>query len=926
MTGTPAKEAIMKNQNRIPNPARPARLLLAVTLLLLPATGAFAQSCEIPLFVKQGLNGGNVMIMADNSGSMNEPIFHEDYDPDVAYTGNFSRTTMYYITRTKSYTPRSFKSTWPSTPSATLVYSDNEDGRYIGNYLNWIFFHATAAQRSALPQQTRIQLLKSVLTDLLYRSDRLDFGLTVFNYDDGGDVIANCGSDRTTLVSQVAGIRANAWTPLGETAETVLNYFADDGRDAPITVPCQYNFLIVVTDGMPTMDLDVSAYLQDADGDGLDPGDCNTLGTGYPLSNDCSHYFDDVVWYMQNRDLRPDMEGDQNVSTYVVGFSVDHELLESAARKGNGIYYQASNATELRTSLEYAVQDILRRISAGSAVAVVSTEQGTDDRLYRGKFMPVDWEGFMECYRLPYHDGDNALWEAGELLRQRTPDTREIFTAVGDHVFNFTVDNAANLRTAMGADSDVAAADLIAWGRGGDVAGLRDRRGWVLGPIVHSTPVVVGPPSNYLVEESYQEFYNTNESRRKMVYVGANDGMLHAFDANTGEERWAFIPEFALPSFEVMADSFYCHKYSVDQTVTVRDMMIGGSWRTVLASGGRQGGAAIFAMDVTNPDSPSLLWQATLPTNKTFTSEVELVTIGGEAMALVGSGLDHTNMESWVHGYRVSDGQLLGSQLLSSGSGAAAGRNKTTRPVSLDQDLDDDADFVYAADLMGSVYRFDTRGNPDPDGWVMSQLYRGSVEITANPAVAYGPNDHIYVYFGTGAYLEDDDMTTTDPQTFICVIDRRDGSTADLGDLNNQSDSVTEVGSHAGWYVDLEQLVGERVTQPAVVVAETVIFTSFAPDTDACVAGGTSFLYQMRYDNGDKTDEQDDLGDRITELGNGIASYPVVDLASGTVVVQSSDASISVTPIAAQFQRMNVRSWQENFDHVTQPAVTEGIQ
>ena len=116
------------------------------------------------------------------------------------------------------------------------------------------------------------------------------------------------------------------------------------------------------------------------------------------------------------------------------------------------------------------------------------------------------------------------------------------------------------------------------------------------------------------------------------------------------------------------------------------------------------------------------------------------------------------------------------------------------------------------------------------------------------------------------------------------------------------------------------------MTQPAVVVAETVIFTSFAPDTDACVAGGTSFLYQMRYDNGDKTDEQDDLGDRITELGDGIASYPVVDLSSGTVVVQSSDASISVTPIAAQFQRMNVRSWQENFDHVTQPAVSEGIQ
>lgn len=87
-------------------------------------------------------------------------------------------------------------------------------------------------------------------------------------------------------------------------------------------------------------------------------------------------------------------------------------------------------------------------------------------------------------------------------------------------------------------------------------------------------------------------------------------------------------------------------------------------------------------------------------------------------------------------------------------------------------------------------------------------------------------------------------------------------------------------------------------------------------------AGGKSFLYQMRYDSGDKTDEQDDLNDRVTDLGNGIASYPVVDLSSGNVVVQSSDARISVEPIAAQFQRMNVRSWQESFDHVqAAPAV-----
>lgn len=908
----------MRHETTIPKLSRTAWLPLLAALSLLPAARVLAVDCEIPLFVKQGLNGANVMILADNSGSMNAPIEHDDYNKRTTYTGNFSSTTVYYITKTKAYTPASFKSTWPSSPSATLIKSDNgEDGRYTGNYLNWIYFHATATQRAAIPQQTRIQLLKVILSDLIFRSNRLDFGLTVFQNDHGGSIIGKCGVNPTSLLAQIAGITANAWTPLAESAETILDYFAEDGPTAPITVPCQYNFLVVVTDGEPTMDLDVSAYLQDADGDGRDPGSCASVGSSLPESYNCSEYFDDVIWYMGNRDLRPDMDGDQNIATYVVGYDINLPLLQAAAEKGDGLYFQAKNAAELRQSLEFAVQDILRRISAGSAVAVVSTEQGTDDRLYRGKFMPIDWDGFMECYQLPYREGDSAIWEAGELLRQRTTDSRTIFTALGGSVFDFTAANATNLRAAMGAGSDLEAGDLISWGRGNDVAGLRNRRSWILGPIVHSTPVVVGPPANFLVTESYQQFYQANEHRRKMVYVGANDGMLHAFDANNGEERWAFVPELALPAFAVMADSFYCHKYSVDQTVTVKDVQLSSSWRTVLISGGRQGGAEVFALDVTDPDSPRLLWQNTLPTGMVFTSDVEIVTIGDEAVALVGSGLDKTNKESWVHGYRISDGALLGSKLLSRDSRAV--RNKTSRPVSVDVDLDGNVDLVYAADLLGSVYRFDTRASADPDNWTMSKLYNGTVEITANPTVSYGPNGHVYVYFGTGAYLEDADMMTTGAQTFICVIDKQDGTTASIGGMRNQTSSISAMGSASGWYVNLRELTGERVTQPAAVVAETVIFTSFAPDMDACVAGGTSFLYQMRYQDGGATEDQESLGDRITELGTGIASYPVVDLSTGTVVVQSSDASISVEPIAAPFQRMNVRSWQESFDHV-QPA------
>ena len=104
-------------------------------------------------------------------------------------------------------------------------------------------------------------------------------------------------------------------------------------------------------------------------------------------------------------------------------------------------------------------------------------------------------------------------------------------------------------------------------------------------------------------------------------------------------------------------------------------------------------------------------------------------------------------------------------------------------------------------------------------------------------------------------------------------------------------------------------------------MAETVIFTSFAPSSETCAAGGESWLYQMRYDSGGIPDNEDmeNPDDRSVSVGEGIASYPVVDLTGGEVVVQSSDASISVVPIASGYQRMAVRSWQERFDVVVPP-------
>ena len=100
-----------------------------------------------------------------------------------------------------------------------------------------------------------------------------------------------------------------------------------------------------------------------------------------------------------------------------------------------------------------------------------------------------------------------------------------------------------------------------------------------------------------------------------------------------------------------------------------------------------------------------------------------------------------------------------------------------------------------------------------------------------------------------------------------------------------------------------------------------MIFTAFAPSDDPCVAGGMSWLYQMRYEDGGipDVDFMEDEEDRSVSIGEGIASHPVIDLSEGNAVVQSSDASIHVERIAAIITPLRVRSWQENFDHVIQP-------
>ncbi len=913
--------------NRSTNSKKRIAMLVPLALFaiaLAPPVAMAQDLCDVPLFIKKGVVDANIMILFDNSGSMNEAMYHPAFDPDTGYAGMFQQTQMYYVGTTGNY--------HINNRDAILVEGRNgESGRYIGNYLNWIYYVATADERAAIPQETRLDVAVAVVNDFIARTDDARLGLAIFNTSDGGRVIAPCGTSQATLINTVRNIHGNTWTPLGEAMEDVLNYFKDR-NDGPIQYECQKSFVIVMTDGFPTQDRDISAYLVDADGDGNDPGSCTSIGAPYGNGANCSDHIDDVAYYMSHNDLRTDLgepgeswEDGQTVVTYAIGFGLDAGILRDTAINGDGFYVTATDAAELAASFDMVKLNIRGRVATGAAVAVVSSETGDDNYLYRGKFNPMGWSGYLESFALPYNDGDTPVWEAGEILSARSASDRTIAAVLDGSVVPLTADQAPTLHSAMGLGDVDDAADVINWARGDHVDGYRVRQlDMKLGDIIHSAPVIVGEPRFFTDDPSAQQFIEDGEGRERVVYVGANDGMLHAFRSRDGYELWAVVPEFALEMLPEIADTNYCHQYSVDLTPTVADAKVDGDWKTVLVAGAGRGGANYFAVDVTNPYDPQFMWEQELTDGYRFSSEVKFATIDDRAVLLIGSGLDTVDGRAYVYVVDAGDGEIISRLLLSESSGS---RNKASTVSTVDLDFDGNSDLAYVSDLLGTVYRIDLRNTTSASSWSVSELYSGNREIQAPPMAAYGEGGDIYVYFGTGAYLEEDDISTLDSQSFYCIFDDHDES--ENPTLVNQTGSIDDVGTADGWYIDLDQATGERVTEPAAIVAGTVFFTTFAPNAEACSAGGRSWLYQVQYQDGSAPEESEDEDDgQLRYEGDGIASRPVIDITNESVIIQNSNQTITIEAIGSAFMHLNVRSWQENFEmpESAEESLSEEIQ
>ncbi len=892
-------------------------LALAALLVAFVPVNAHA-ACDVPLSIVRTVGEAKVLIILDSSGSMNEPMYHDDYDDQVTYSGKFNPTDEYYVSSDGNYTPKSFNNNWATSPTAYLVDSDQgADGWYPGNYMNWIYYNATAAQIAAIPRITRLQMAKQVVSSVFATGANTSYGLMKFNKDDGGTLLAPIGTSVATLQSKVNAILAENYTPLAETMVDAMTYFQSTGAGAPFQKSCEKAFIILITDGHPTQDRNVPAYLQDYDGDGKDPGTCASLGAPYPESYECSGYVDDVAYYMYKNDMRPDLTGNQNVTTYVVGCNITAPILQSTADEGGGTLFSVKNTAQLVAALGQALADIDKKVAAGTAVSVVSAEDQVNNRLYRARFESVSWRGFVEAFDLPYTAGDSPVWEAGSLLASRSPGSRNIYTSsTGTNKLAFTTANAATLAPLLGAADAAAATPIIQYAQGTDLAGYRDRDDWKLGDIVDSSPIAVGKPAAFYDYLSYPSFRSANAGRTEVLYMGANDGMLHCFNTSDGSEAWAYVPKNQLGKLQDLMSPSYCHEYFVNMTSAVYDINIGGNWKTVLIGGQERGGSGLFALDVTDPSAAGMkvLWDVDLPQLKGSWNRPALVRDKKRNgfVLCASTGLDSLTGQASLLVLDPANGSVLSTFAL----GSAATVNMGTTPTALDKNFDGFDDLLYVGDLAGRVWRVDLTTDP----WTVSQLFSNTQPIQARPVLSMDAQGRVLVYFGTGRYLTKADLFTTSSQTIYGLVDTYSGPALTRASLVNQTSSVTALTStDRGWYVDLVQSSGERVTRSAALAAGALYFPSFRPKSGACESGGESWLYSLDFGDGSAPDlhdgsENNTTAGRTQAMGDGILSNPAIDIVNEDIIMQNSNTSMVSQDIDATVKKLTVRAWRQKWN------------
>lgn len=609
---------------------------------------------------------------------------------------------------------------------------------------------------------------------------------------------------------------------------------------------------------------------------------------------------------------------------------------------GRGRYYSAGSPADIVTGLSTALDAITSTTGTGAAAATSSQQPVSGDNfVYLAQYTTVQWEGNVKAYTIDPSSGavsTTPLWEAKNTVRAQTAptsDSRNIYfrnpsiTGTRRSDFTYTNLNAAGLGAsfvnacqtgsfklsqcaslvAQGAAVQAAAndgANMVNFLRGRN--GLEDivdnsttsrlfraRPNTPLGDIVNAAPVYVKKPPFRYADAGYSTFASAQAGRAGVVYVAANDGMLHAFDAVNGNELWAYVPRAVMSDLWRLADASYDsnHRYFVDGAPVVGDVHDGAAWRTILVGGLGAGGRSYYALDVTDPTNPISLWEISSSDDAdlglTFGNPVITKNKAGTWIVAFSSGYSNTSPGNG-NGYLYVRNAITGAAIAKIGTftSGATPAGTTGLPSELgkintwiEDETNNTAARIYGGDMLGYLWRFDFDDNIAPTGNEAVPLGRamtaGGVPqpITTKPILAKVGNVTTLptVTIATGRYLGSTDIGDTTMQS-IYVIKETFGSTG-LGTLRSDTGMVQQTMAAAtvsgtatrrvtlnpvdwstnnGWFIDLSLSSGERVNVDMLQTGRLLTVASNIPSPTACNPGGTSWLYDFDISNGNITD------------------------------------------------------------------------
>jgi type IV pilus assembly protein PilY1 len=646
---------------------------------------------------------------------------------------------------------------------------------------------------------------------------------------------------------------------------------------------CQKNFIIIMTDGQSTQDID--SRLTDTDyinGDKIGDYDDDHSGSEADYADNGSDYLDDVAKYLYENDINLNL-GDgtsfdkQNIVTFTIGFKTSNQLLMDAATNGGGEYFAADNISELAMAFD----QILTAISEENAVFVapvvpISRMNRTyaGDKIYLGFFKPLQsgrWIGNVKRYAL---DNDGILYDATgneactpdglikdnarsfwTTLENDGPDVEKggtaealnllIESANSRNLYTYTGTVAALTGTAnafVDSNTNISDSDLGVGSSAERTNLFTSIHAAGLGDIIHSEPAVVHYPD--------PDGDTDTDDAKTMIYSGANDGILHAFDDDDGSETWGFIAPDQLGRLKLLDNDD--HDYFMDGSPSVYD----GSSQKILIMGERRGGQSYVALDITNHNAPSWLYSieptiladdpdtepyemlgqswsrpqaATVATNVTITEtgtppscSVTLNTDVTDVFLISGGYDNNQDLEipsptdavgRALFAVRVIDGQLLSGLNMNAVDHASLGMTHSIVDVSgIDHDGDGIVSRIYAGDLGGNIFAFkddvimsfcsNTVSESVVDGsWTSQKLFSATAVDGVQRKIFYaadavGEAFGEVIFFGTG---DRTDPNETDVENRFYAI-KNDWSvvgTLDETDLVDVTDDLIQLGTEA---------------------------------------------------------------------------------------------------------------------------------